>query len=86
MQNKRARRETLSSQLTYCCLPPPSSATQYGFTPLHRAADGGHAKCLAVLIAAGASIDAVDEKVPAQPYHSSFCVVHKCCRSDAFAE
>ena len=44
-----------------CCLPEPCRAPQFGATPLHRAANGGHAAVVEQLLAAGAAVDAKDE-------------------------
>jgi hypothetical protein len=37
---------------------PPSVADEYGHTPLHYAAAAGHAECVALLLAAGAAVNA----------------------------
>ena len=42
------------------CLPERCRAPQFGQTPLHRAAIGGHAAVVEQLLAAGAAVDAND--------------------------
>ena len=42
-------------------LPEPCRAPQFGKTPLHHAAEGGHSAAAEQLLAAGADADAEDE-------------------------
>jgi len=45
------------------CLPDRCRAPQWGGTPLHGAAEGGHAAVVELLLAAGAAVDAKETEV-----------------------